>query len=252
MSYLKSFKLFEDNRYQKNELIHTIQNLKNGVVDAMNYANSKGSGINLSFHYGVLTLGELFNEIDKLIVSTDDNSLIFICNEISRLGKYQTDRQYEWIKKHPQDRTSNYDILKYEFSKKIVELTKGTNWDITNRERIISEEDIEDFREIMKDLKLDNLDDMEDISIDLSHSDLNDPLNSKYDSVEVNIIFTKNTYHRNYDRLLTLIKELKPRIDHILGISLIIKDYSGASGHVAIKILLSFSKLEENKKYKII
>ena len=234
MNYLKSFKLFEDNRYQKSELIRTIQNFKNDVVDAMNYANSMGAGINPSFHYGVLTLGELFSEIDKLTVSTDDNTLICICNEISRLGKHQSERQYQWIKKNPQDKTSNYDILKYEFSKKIVELTRGTNWDITNRERIISEEDIEDFREIMKDLKLDNLDDMEDIWIDLSY---------RYDSVEVNIRFTK---YRTYDKLLNLIRDIKPRIDHILGISIFIEDYNG------INILLSFSKLEENKKHKII
>ena len=86
----------------------------------------------------------------------------------------------------------------------------------------------------MKDLKLDNLDDMEDIWIDLSY---------RYDSVEVNIRFTK---YRTYDKLLNLIRDIKPRIDHILGISIFIEDYNG------INILLSFSKLEENKKHKII
>ncbi len=142
MNYLKLFESFE---VRKGELIHIIQNLKDGVVEAMNYANSNGSGINLSFHYGVITLGELFNEIDKLNPSTDDNTLISICNEINLLGKYQSVSQYEWMKRNPLDRTSNYDILKYEFSKKIIELIKGTKWDISNRERIISEEDIKAF-----------------------------------------------------------------------------------------------------------
>lgn len=238
MNYLKLFESFE---VRKGELIHIIQNFKDGVVEAMNYANSNGSGINLSFHYGVITLGELFNEIDKLNPSTDDNTLISICNEISLLGKYQSVSQYEWMKKNPQNKTSNYDVLKYEFSKKIIELIKGTKWDISNRERIISKEDIEDFKEIIKDLKLDNLDDMEGISIDLSYSTYN-PVRISIKSPALVIL---NNY-RNYDNLLNLIKGIKPRIDHILGISLFIKSYSG------IEILLSFSKLEENKKYKII
>ncbi len=77
---------------------------------------------------------------------------------------------------------------------------------------------------------------MEGISIDLSYS--------TYNPVRISIKYINN--YRNYDNLLNLIKGIKPRIDHILGISLFIKSYSG------IEILLSFSKLEENKKYKII
>lgn len=245
MNFIKSFNLFENILIKKSELIAKIQQLKSDLIAAMNYANSKGAGINLSFGYGKLKLGELFKEIDNLNPTIDNDYLLFICHEISLLGKYDDDRNMKKLKDDEfiffgtasRIDLRSYDILKYEFSQKIKTLTLGTKWDVTNiPEKTISEEDIEDIREIIKDIKLDNINDIpEDLSIEISKN--------RYGELYLKIA---SASHSNCQSLFNIFKSQKQRIDHIFGISHYTKY------HNRIEILFPFSKLEIENTYKLL